>query len=92
MKILFKIFEFPFKLCALALIKFYKVAVSPWLPNACRFQPTCSTYAMIAIKEHGVVKGIVLAFKRILRCNPKSKTFGTDPVPPNIKGDIKWLI
>ena len=92
MKTITKVLEFPFKYFALFLIKIYKVAISPLLPKTCRFQPTCSTYAMQAIKEHGVVKGCVLAFKRILRCNPKSKTYGVDPVPPSIKGDIKWLI
>lgn len=48
--------------------------------NACRFNPTCSEYAKIAITRFGALKGIVLAFKRILRCNPWGKS-GFDPVP-----------
>lgn len=64
----------------LALIKFYKLAISPYLPNACRFTPTCSVYAMEAIEKYGALKGGFLAFKRILRCNPFCKG-GYDPVP-----------
>lgn len=86
------IMAFPFKMIMLGLINFYKFCISPLIPSQCRFLPTCSNYAIQAIKEHGVIKGSLLAFKRILRCNPKSKFFGLDPVPPNIKGDIKWLI
>ena len=48
--------------------------------NQCRFQPTCSNYAIDAINEYGSVKGIYLSFKRILRCNPFNKNFGYDPV------------
>lgn len=91
MKLIIKIISYPFKLLCLGLIWVYKLCISPLFPNTCRFLPTCSTYALIAIKEYGVFKGLVLAGKRILRCNPKSKC-GVDPVPPNIRGDIKWLI
>lgn len=86
-----KILSFPFKLLTMGVVYLFKFCVSPLIPKHCRFLPTCSTYALIAIKEYGVIKGVVLAFKRILRCNPKSKC-GVDRVPPNIKGDIKWLI
>lgn len=91
MKTIIKILAFPFKLLFLFLIYVYKFCISPLLPNTCRFYPTCSSYAIQAIKEYGVIKGTVLAAKRILRCNPRSKC-GFDPLPPNIKGDIKWLI
>lgn len=91
MRIIIKILEFPFKIISLFLIYFYKFSISPLLPNNCRFYPTCSTYALLAIKEFGVFKGTMLAIKRILRCNPKSKC-GFDPLPNNIKGDVKWLI
>lgn len=91
MKTIIKILCFPIKLVVLFLIYTYKFVISPFLPKTCRFLPTCSNYAIIAIKEHGVINGIILACKRILRCNPKSKC-GVDRVPPNIKGDIKWLI
>lgn len=64
----------------LALIKFYKQAISPYLPDACRFTPTCSEYAREAITKYGVLKGGFLSVKRILRCNPFCKG-GYDPVP-----------
>ena len=91
MKIIVKILEFPFKILFLFLIYVYKFCISPLLPNTCRFYPTCSAYAVQAIKEYGAFKGLILAIKRILRCNPRSKC-GFDPLPPNIKGEIKWLI
>ncbi len=65
----------------LNMIRFYKRAISPLLPNACRFTPTCSEYAIEAIEIHGVIKGCLLAAWRILRCNPFCKG-GYDPVPP----------
>ena len=64
----------------LFLIRFYKQAISPYLPNACRFEPTCSEYAAEAIKKYGALKGGGLALWRILRCNPFCKG-GYDPVP-----------
>lgn len=64
----------------IALIFFYKKAISPYLPDACRFTPTCSEYAMEAIKKHGAFKGLALAIWRFLRCNPFCKG-GYDPVP-----------
>ncbi len=91
MKRVVNIFSAPFKLLAYGLIYFYKYCISPLFPQNCRFLPTCSTYALQAIKEFGLIKGSWLSFKRILRCNPKSKC-GLDPVPTNIKGEIKWLI
>ncbi|MFH1049735.1 MAG: membrane protein insertion efficiency factor YidD [bacterium] len=63
----------------LILIKFYKMAISPYLPSSCRFYPTCSEYAMEAVKIHGAAKGSWLAFKRISRCHPFNKG-GYDPV------------
>ncbi len=65
----------------LGILRFYKRAISPLLPNACRFTPTCSEYAMEAIEVHGVVKGCFLSIWRLLRCNPFCKG-GYDPVPP----------
>ena len=91
MKTIKKIILFPFKLLFLGLIYFYKFAISPLLPNTCRFIPTCSTYAILAIKEFGPFVGAWLTIKRLLRCRPNS-CHGFDPVPHNIKGDIKWLI
>lgn len=71
-----KIIQFPF----LLLIKGYQYLVSPYLPNACRYNPTCSQYAIEAITKHGVFKGTYLAIKRIGSCHPWGGS-GFDPVP-----------
>jgi putative membrane protein insertion efficiency factor len=65
---------------ALGLIKLYQNTVSEVLPHACRFQPTCSHYAVEAIKKYGFFRGSWLATRRIIRCNPFSEG-GYDPVP-----------
>ena len=57
----------------LALVKFYRVAISPYRPPCCRYIPTCSQYALEAIEKYGALKGGWLAFRRILRCNPFHK-------------------
>jgi uncharacterized protein len=62
-------------------VYFYKYAISPFTPASCRHVPTCSTYAVEAIKIHGPFKGFWLATKRIARCHPWG-TSGYDPVPP----------
>ncbi len=62
------------------LIKFYQICISPLKPATCRFTPTCSSYAVEALKKHGLVKGLYLAVKRILRCHPWGGS-GYDPVP-----------
>jgi putative membrane protein insertion efficiency factor len=64
----------------LVLIYFYKIVLSPLLPSSCRFQPTCSSYFIEALKIHGIFKGFYLGIKRILSCNPWGKN-GYDPVP-----------
>lgn len=61
-------------------IYFYRMAISPLLPPSCRFTPTCSRYAIDAIKMHGPFKGFYLACRRILRCHPWGGS-GYDPVP-----------
>lgn len=61
-------------------LRFYKRTLSPLLPPACRFQPTCSEYAAEAVERHGVGRGVSLAFRRLLRCHPFSHG-GFDPVP-----------
>lgn len=64
------------------LIRTYQLTISPRFSHgSCRYTPTCSQYAIEAIEIHGVLKGSMLAFCRILRCNPFSKG-GWDPVPP----------
>ena len=68
------------KRAMLALIRFYRGAISPYLPPSCRYIPTCSQYALEAIEKYGALKGGWLAFKRILRCHPFHPG-GYDPVP-----------
>ncbi|MBC2711346.1 MAG: membrane protein insertion efficiency factor YidD [Desulfosarcina sp.] len=65
---------------ALLLIRLYQISISPVLGPACRFVPTCSEYAYQAISSHGVLRGGLLAIKRILRCHPFNPG-GFDPVP-----------
>ncbi len=62
-------------------VRFYQGAISPHLPAACRYQPTCSQYAIDAVRIHGAAKGSLLAAKRLLRCHPWGGS-GYDPVPP----------
>ncbi len=64
----------------LSVIRFYRRRVSPGLPRACRFYPTCSEYAEEAIQRFGAVRGGQLAARRILRCHPFARG-GYDPVP-----------
>ena len=68
----------------LALIRFYRTNISPARPPCCRFIPTCSTYALVAVEVHGALKGGLLAVWRVLRCLPfhREKSFIYDPVPP----------
>jgi len=61
-------------------IKLYQILISPYLPNSCRYTPTCSNYAIEALKKHGVIKGVYLSIRRILSCNPWGGS-GYDPVP-----------
>ncbi|HVE65215.1 MAG TPA: membrane protein insertion efficiency factor YidD [Thermoanaerobaculia bacterium] len=65
---------------AAAALRFYKTFVSPLLPRACRYEPTCSVYAREAIERHGLGRGAVLALKRLARCHP-FRPGGFDPVP-----------
>jgi uncharacterized protein len=78
--------EFAPKICKpiaaliLILLKIYKRCISPLLPRACRFEPTCSVYMYQAIKRKGILIGLALGAKRLLRCNPFCAG-GFDPVP-----------
>jgi len=64
----------------LALLRAYKLVVSPLLPPACRFYPSCSQYAAGAIEKHGAMRGGILAARRLARCHPFNPG-GVDPVP-----------
>lgn len=69
------------KALLLALLKFYRLFISPLFPPTCRYSPTCSQYAMVAIEQHGPLRGTALTLRRLLRCNPWGGS-GYDPVPP----------
>ncbi|MEX0907827.1 MAG: membrane protein insertion efficiency factor YidD [Gemmatimonadota bacterium] len=62
------------------IIRGYQAGISPWLPPACRYTPTCSAYAIEAVERHGARRGCWLAARRLARCHPWSRT-GHDPVP-----------
>ena len=64
----------------MGVIRAYQLAISPLLPPSCRYHPSCSAYAMGAIRVHGSLKGLLLTGWRLLRCNPWSGG-GLDPVP-----------
>ena len=68
----------------IVLLKGYKLLISPFLPSACRFRPTCSEYMMDAIATHGTVRGVWLGIKRLGRCHPFHPG-GYDPVQPNLR-------
>ncbi|MBL7758821.1 MAG: membrane protein insertion efficiency factor YidD [Chitinophagaceae bacterium] len=76
MKLLWRILALPF----IVLIKIYQWIISPWIGPKCRYTPTCSHYAVEALKKHGVFKGLWLAVKRISSCHPWGGS-GYDPVP-----------
>lgn len=61
-------------------VRAYRLVLSPWLGRSCRYQPTCSAYAMDALQHHGGIKGSWLAARRIARCHPWGGS-GYDPVP-----------
>lgn len=68
------------KTALIALVRLYKKLLSPMLPPACRFHPTCSAYAEEAVRRHGALRGSALAVRRVLRCHPWNRG-GFDPVP-----------
>ncbi|MBP5619536.1 MAG: membrane protein insertion efficiency factor YidD [Bacteroidaceae bacterium] len=70
----------PFTYLLIQPIRFYQKFISPLTPPSCRFTPTCSQYAIEALRKHGPIKGLGLAIWRILRCNPWGGS-GYDPVP-----------
>lgn len=64
----------------IACVRLYQAGISSWTPPTCRFTPTCSSYAIEALREHGALRGAWLAARRIGRCHPWG-WFGFDPVP-----------
>lgn len=72
----------------LMLITVYRYTLSAYIGNQCRYYPSCSHYAETALKEHGVLDGLILAVKRIFRCHPWHEG-GFDPVPPMVSVPAK---
>jgi hypothetical protein len=70
------------------LVRFYQFTLGTVLPNACRYHPSCSAYALEALKTHGAARGSLLAARRLLRCNPFFPG-GYDPVPACVAGRKK---
>jgi putative membrane protein insertion efficiency factor len=70
---------------AIALVRAYQLAIGPFTGGACRFHPSCSSYAIDAIETHGLRRGTWLALRRVSRCHPFSEP-GIDPVPPRVSG------
>ncbi len=66
---------------AISLIRGYQRGISPWLRVTCRFDPSCSTYALEAVRRHGLLRGFLYAARRLSRCHPFSRRAGYDPVP-----------
>jgi uncharacterized protein len=65
----------------IALVRGYRLLLSPWLGSSCRFEPTCSMYALQALELHGAARGGYLTLRRLARCHPWCAG-GHDPVPP----------
>ncbi len=79
-----EIFTKSITLIIVGLIKFYQHAVSPVIGPSCRHYPTCSQYCVESLKTHGLTRGLLLTFKRLLKCRPGG-THGYDPVPKRDK-------
>ncbi|MBD2149639.1 membrane protein insertion efficiency factor YidD [Pseudanabaena sp. FACHB-1277] len=75
------------KQLVIILIQLYRILISPLFPPRCRFQPTCSQYALTAIERFGLITGGTMATKRILRCHPWH-IGGYDPVPQNSQEEV----
>lgn len=71
----------------IGLVRLYRVTLSPWFGTACRFQPTCSAYALDALRQFGAFRGTWLAARRIGRCHPWGGS-GYDPVPVDADDDV----
>jgi uncharacterized protein len=69
------------KLTLMGLVKGYRLLISPWLGSNCRFEPSCSTYSLQALSQHGAAAGSYLTLRRLVRCQPWCEG-GHDPVPP----------
>ncbi|MBO6794969.1 MAG: membrane protein insertion efficiency factor YidD [Balneolaceae bacterium] len=77
-----------FRWLIVGIVRFYQLAISPWLGKSCRYSPTCSQYMIEAVNEWGALKGFWMGLKRIGRCHPWG-SHGYDPVPENPKKKLK---
>ncbi len=75
----------------MGLVRAYRLLLSPWLGSACRFEPTCSAYALQALERHGAGRGSYLTLTRLLRCHPWCAG-GHDPVPEKASAFFSRLI
>jgi len=89
-KILKAIVSIP-KYIALFFVAIFKFCISPFIPHACKYTPTCSIYSSQCFAEWGFFVGLKLTIKRLLRCHPKAIP-GTDPVPINPKKKYKFFM
>jgi len=80
--------KFIFSKWIIGMVRFYQLAISPWLRSSCRYSPTCSHYMIEAVNEWGPLKGCWMGLKRIGRCHPWGSD-GYDPVPDNPKKKLK---
>lgn len=83
-----KVLKFIFSKLIIGIVRFYQLAISPWLGSSCRYSPTCSHYMIEAVNEWGPLKGFWMGIKRIGRCHPWGSD-GFDPVPENPKNKLK---
>jgi hypothetical protein len=74
----------------MGLVKGYRLLLSPWLGTSCRFEPTCSAYALQALERHGALAGSYLTLKRLGRCHPWCDG-GCDPVPEQVQRPFSSL-
>lgn len=81
--------EWP-RLALITLVRGYRLLLKPWLGSACRFEPTCSQYALDALQQHGAACGSLLTTTRLLRCHPWC-VGGCDPVPERIPNPVRGL-
>jgi len=75
----------------MALVRGYRLTLSPWLGSACRFEPTCSAYSLQALERHGAAAGSYLTLRRLARCHPWCDG-GHDPVPQELPRLFSRLI
>ena len=81
----------PIEYLGLGVIYLYKGTINLLMPRCCIYYPSCSNYAVIAIKRFGIIKGSYLTIKRIFRCQPKY-CGGYDPVPDNLEDNLKYIV